>query len=135
MSERLRQFVVEVSSDLDRAKRLTANPEAELEQTDLTLEEKQIVLTRDPDALREALGADSSEILAMNSFFKKPPARPRKPRKPTKPRVRKPAKKAPAKKRTTRRPAKRGTQKTTSRKGGTRRPGRKSGRSGRRGRR
>ncbi len=132
MSERLRQFVLDVSNDLDRAKRLTADPTAELEQSDLSPEEKQIILSRDPDAVRLAMGADSSDVLAMNSFFKKPPVKPGGPAKPSKPRPRKkraPARKAPAKKRTTRATPTRAGRKTA------RKAARKSARKGSRPRR
>jgi hypothetical protein len=139
MSERLRQFVVDVSSDPDRAKRLSADPQTELDQSDLSPEEKQIILSRDPDAVLQAMGPERSDFLAMNSFFKKPPKKPGPP-KPPKPRPgrtgrRKPARKAPAKKTTTRRATKRAAApKRTSRKS-TAKTTRKTARKGSRGRR
>jgi hypothetical protein len=139
MSERLRQFVVDVSSDPDRAKRLSADPQTELDQSDLSPEEKQIILSRDPDAVLQAMGPERSDFLAMNSFFKKPPKKPGPP-KPPKPRPgrtgrRKPARKAPAKKTTTRRATKRAAaHKRTSRKS-TAKTTRKTARKGSRGRR
>jgi hypothetical protein len=142
MSERLRQFVVDVSSDPDRAKRLSADPQTELDQSDLSPEEKQIILSRDPDAVLQAMGPERSDFLAMNSFFKKPPKKPGppKPPRPPKPRPgrtgrRKPARKAPAKKTTTRRATKRAAApKRTSRKS-TAKTTRKTARKGSRGRR
>lgn len=132
MSERLRQFVLGMSQDYDRAKRLTADPEAELDQTDLSPEEKQAVLSRNPDTIRRAAGLAASDPIALNAFLEPPAAKPtvRKPRKPSrKPTPRKPARKAPAKKRGTKRaparkPARKSIRKSTrtsSRKGTRRR--------------
>ena len=132
MSERLRQFVLDVSNDPDRAKRLTADPVAELERSDLDPEEKQVILSRNPDVVRQALGAERFDLLSMNSFFKQP-AKPR----PGKPAGRKPVRKAPAKKKkkgparkTTRKPARKATRKPARK--ATRKPARKGSR-GRRG--
>ncbi len=134
MSERLRQFVLEVSNDPDRARRLTADPVAELDQSDLDPEEKQIILSRDPDRVRQALGAERFDLLSMNSFFKKAPSKPVGPAKP--PRRRpgkpgKPARKAPARKKSTTRKPARKTARKPARKS-TRKPARKGSR-GRRG--
>ncbi len=140
MSERLRQFVLEVSNDPDRARRLTADPTTELDQTDLSAEEKQVILSRNPDALRDALGMGRFDLLQMNSFFKEPaaPAAPvsaparRRPRKPAvrKPGKKTPARKAPAKKKgAVRKPARKAPAK---KRGGARKPARKRSR-GRRG--
>lgn len=137
MSERLRQFVLDVSNDPDRAKRLTADPTTELDQTDLSPEEKQVVLARDPDVLRQALGADRSDLLQMNSFFKKPPAKPGGPAKPKprpgKPARPKPSRKAPAqKKRPTKRTAKRTAPKRKTARSGARKTARKGSKGRRR---
>jgi hypothetical protein len=146
MSERLRQFVVDVSNDPDRAKRLTADPTAELEGSDLSPEERTVVLSRNPDALRDAIGMQPFDVLQMNSFFKEPlrtpgePARRKKPR-PRKP-SRKPARKPPAKKpgrkkatpkRTSRKSARKTARKSTRKT--ARKPVRKAARKGSRGRR
>ncbi len=140
MSERLRQFVLDVSNDPDRAKRLTADPTAELDQSDLSPEERQVILARDPDVLRQALGADQSDILQMNSFFKKPPAKPGGPAKPKprpgKPARPKPSRKAPAqKKRTARRTVKRTVKRTAPKRPTARKGARKTARKGSKGRR
>ncbi len=140
MSERLRQFVLDVSNDPDRAKRLTADPTTELDQADLSPEEKQVVLTRDPDVLRQALGADRSDLLQMNSFFKKPPAKPGGPAKPKprpgRPARPKPSRKAPAqKKRTIKRTTKRTAKRSAPKRKTARTGARKTARKGSKGRR
>jgi hypothetical protein len=118
MSERLRQFVRDMSENLDRAKQLTIDPEGELSRSDLSPEEQQIILSRDPDKIREATGMAASESVTMNSFFEPVPAKPTKPAKPRKPSkrkpARKPAKKAPPKKRSAKRAVK--SSRKTSRK-------------------
>jgi hypothetical protein len=135
MSERLREFVLGMATDLDRAKRLTADPEGELAQSDLSDEEKEAVLSRDADRIRQAAGMALADPISLEAFLPiKPPSRPaRKPakRRPAKPARRKPARKAPAKKGPRKGgTAKRGTRKTprkTARKS-TRAPGRKGSR-------
>ena len=125
MSERLRQFVLGMSTDLERAKRLTADPEAELRQADLSPEDQQIILSRDPDRIRQALGMAASDPIALNSFLETPPAGPRRPaRKPAKRRPAKPARRKPARKP----PAKKGGKKGGAAKRGARKAGRKTAR-------
>lgn len=129
MSERLRQFVLGMSTDLERAKRLTADPEAELRQTDLSPEEQQIILSRDPDRIRQALGMAASDPIALNSFLETPPAGPRRPaRKPAKRRPAKPARRKPARKPPSKKGGKKGGKKGAAAKRSARKAGRKTAR-------
>jgi len=119
MSERLRQFVLGMATDLERAKRFSADPHSELAQTDLSPEERDIILRRDPDVLREAAGMPLNDPLSLELFFEKPPAKPATPGKPRKPATRPPAKRTPAKKA----PAKKApAKKAPAKKGSAKRP-------------
>jgi len=57
MSEILRDFLIDVATDPDRAIRFAADPAAELDRLDLTSDERAALLARDSARLREALGA------------------------------------------------------------------------------
>src|SRR5512143_658955 len=72
MNERLREFVLGISTDLERARQFSADPTAELDQAGLSPEEREIVLRRDPDALREAIGLAPYDPMSLEGFFEKP---------------------------------------------------------------
>jgi hypothetical protein len=55
MSDNLSNFLVALASDPDRMARFTSNPMGELNDSSLTLEERQILISRDEDQLQRVL--------------------------------------------------------------------------------
>jgi hypothetical protein len=71
MSEILRDFLIDVAVDPDRAIRFAADPAAELDRLNLTSEERAALLARDSARLREALGAARKGVANVISQKKK----------------------------------------------------------------
>jgi hypothetical protein len=63
MSERLRDFLVDLASRPELMSRFSADPAAVLAQAGLTSDESAAVLARDSDRLRAALGASVADHL------------------------------------------------------------------------
>jgi hypothetical protein len=87
MSENLKNFLIDLASDLDFMARYTSDPEGELNRAGLTADEKAAVLRRDAGAIRHALGVtgvDHMTQIGQPPRGGKPKPRPGKP-KPRKP--------------------------------------------------
>ena len=99
MSERLRDFLVDLASRPEMTSRFAADPAGVLAQAGLTADESAAVLARDSDRLRAALGASVADhlthVLARRKGGKKRPG------------LKKPARKKPARKKGGRRTKKR----------------------------
>lgn len=83
MSRRLTDFLIQLSTDAQRLERFEADPNGTMDAAGLSAEERQAVISRNPDVIRKQLGQ-----LHLSSMTD------RKPKKPTK----KPKKKKAAKK-------------------------------------
>jgi hypothetical protein len=55
MNENLSSFLADLGSDPDLLARVTANPDGELERTELTPEERAAILSRDPREIGRVL--------------------------------------------------------------------------------
>jgi hypothetical protein len=71
MSERLRNFLVDLAVDPDRMRRFAENPVAELDQTALDADERAAVLSHDSVRLRLALGVGDSDSMTQFNGAKK----------------------------------------------------------------
>lgn len=84
MSDSLSNFLVDLASDSDRLARFMNNPGAELDQTDLTEEERTAVLSRDSRRLANTVGISAQKSGLGITSKKKGPKKPG-PKKPGRP--------------------------------------------------
>jgi hypothetical protein len=87
MSENLKNFLIDLASDLTFMARYSSDPEGELNRAGLTAEEKAAVLGGDAGAIRQALGASAADHMTQIGQPPRKGAKPKpRPRKGGKPR-------------------------------------------------
>ena len=77
MSEKVKQFMIELSKDPVKMEEFWKNPEAFLATADLTAEEKEILSSGDSARIQELLGAPmGASMISSNHPGRKPPHKP-----------------------------------------------------------
>ena len=75
-ARKLKNFLLELAGDPVRARRFTTDAKAfakELHEADLTIKQKLAILSRDADAIKEALGEEAQgRIIRILGHFKRP---------------------------------------------------------------